>query len=139
VEKVTSIADVQSVLEGVEGIKVVAVEDSIIVVEYEGIPVSLVLTDEDPARLRLSIDVGRLDAIDEDTADEIMYQLLDMNTEIDPVAAAIDSTDPDNIMIQARTTLRVVDLQPDEVVEEFNGIIGALASIHEVVASKVTA
>ena len=65
--------------------------------------------------------------------EELMYKLLDINTEIDPVATALDSTDPENIIIQIRTTLRITDLQDSEIIAEVMGLIEALSDVFNIV------
>lgn len=100
---------------------------------YEGIMIIASLTDETPARLRFSVDVDNIKWEDDEKLGELLYKLLDLNTEIDPVATAIDSSDPENLMIQVRTTLRVVDLQAEEIVAEVNGLIEALGEVYELV------
>ena len=122
-----------------EGAEILTCESDVLLVTYEGIPVSLSLTDEESPRLRFSVDIERLENIDEDTVDALQFRLLDLNTEIDPVATAIDSTDPENLMIQARTTLRMVSIIRDELVAEFMGLINSLAMISHAMKEEVPA
>ena len=89
--------------------------------------------DRDDDRLRFSIDIIQFSKLREDHVEDAIFTLLDLNTEIDPVAVGIETSDPDNPMIQARTALRLGNLQPDEVTSEFEGLIAALPSVHYVV------
>lgn len=115
-------------------VEVKKVEDNLMIANYQGIPVLIVLTtQENPMRIRFSVNVEQLKNIPEDKWDEMFYRLLDLNTVIDPVSAAIDSTDPENILIQARTSLRDVDLQYSEIVAEFRGLMGMLPAISDIV------
>jgi hypothetical protein len=128
--------EMQKIIEAVNTLAEVEVQlatNDTVVFTYEGVAIVASLTEEVPARLRFSVDVKALDIDDDDILSELMFKLLDLNTEIDPVAAAIDSTDPEKLMIQVRTTLRVVDLQDSEIVEEVKGLVGALGEVFDVV------
>lgn len=128
-------------IEAIEGVDCVNRLDNALSFRFDGIPIAAFLTNEDPQRLRFSVDLCALNCLpcvssldDEASMGEAMFNLLDINTEIDPVAAAIDSTDAENPMVQARTTLRVVDLQSEEIVAEIKGLVGAVAQIHDVIS-----
>ena len=131
------INDIRNAIESIDGVEVKGVEGNIMAVEFEGIPVLVALTDEEIPRIRFSADVQRLDAIDEGVLDTVMYSLLDLNTEIDPISTAIDSSDPENLIIQARTSLRVIDLQDEEIIGEVKGLIFSLPLIKHAIEENV--
>ena len=129
-----TIDQVLRILNNIDVVEIVSSDENTIAFKYGGILTIAYLSDETPARLRFSVDVKELDEeASDEVLGELMYALLDLNTEIDPVAAAIDSTDPDHPVIQARTTLRVVDLQDEEIVSEIHGLIASLNFIVEAV------
>lgn len=136
-ENIKTIEDVSNAVKDLAGVKIVACENGVLILESQGIPVSIILTDEVIPRLRLSVDVASLNTVNEEKIDELMYKLLDLNTEIDPVAAALESIDPENIVIQARTSLRVVDLQAAEVATELTEFIYTLPAISGVIKEAV--
>lgn len=115
-------------------IKVVMKEDEIMIVEYDGIPVSLFITGGEVPRLRMSVDVARLDSLNEEKMEEVLFELLDLNTEIDPIATAIDTSDEENVLIVARTTLEVGYLQAKEVLSAFETLIFRLPEVRDIVA-----
>ena len=53
--------------------------------------------------------------------------------------SAIFSSDADNLMIQARTAVRVGDLQRDEVIQDFMGLVSTLPTIAEIVKAEMPA
>jgi hypothetical protein len=132
-----NIQNICDALASIEEVVVKGQEGNVIAVEFEGVPVMVALTDEDVPRIRFSADVQRVDAIDEGVLDTVMYSLLDLNTEIDPIATAIDSSDPDNLLIQARTSLRDIDLQDEEIVGELKGLIFSLPVIKQAIEESV--
>jgi len=110
--------------------------------DVQGVPVTVALTDESPNRLRMAATVCPVSEIDgvpaghPDDDDpvalvEILDALLDLNTEIDPVAVWIAHVAPENPTLQARTTLRVVDLQAAEVEAALSGLMGSLGEIRQ--------
>jgi hypothetical protein len=134
--------DINQVVEAIntlDEVEIKVVGQDIVIFTYGGVAIATTLTDETIPRLRFSVDIKKLDIEQDEVLGELMYKLLDINTEIDPVAAAIDSTDPENIMIQVRTTLRVVDLQASEIVAEVNGLINALGEVFEIVRDETEA
>jgi hypothetical protein len=132
-----NIQNICDALASIEEVVVKGQEGNVIAVEFEGVPVMVALTDEDVPRIRFSADVQRVDAIDEGVLDTVMYSLLDLNTEIDPIATAIDSSDPDHLLIQARTSLRDIDLQDEEIVGELRGLIFSLPVIKQAIEESV--
>tara|TARA_Y100000310_G_C20539376_1_gene742454 strand:- start:266 stop:703 length:438 start_codon:yes stop_codon:yes gene_type:complete len=128
---ICTIEDVLNILNEREDVTVLSSEDDILIIEKDGVNVVIVMTDEEIPRLRFQADVARLDDFEDDP--EIMAALLfaiaDLNDQIDPVAAGIDSNDPDNIMIKGITSLRVIDLCREEVEQELEGLVATLPSI----------
>jgi len=107
--------------------------DGLAVLDLDGVTIGVNMTVEAVRRIRFSIDVKELNVEDDGKLCELMYRLLDLNTEIDPVAAAIDSSNPEKPMIVVRTTLRNVDLQAAEIVAEVEGLMQALGEVYEIV------
>jgi hypothetical protein len=136
--KVENLTDVRAVLVGI-GCEIQSFEENIMIVGFEGINIVILATDEEVSRLRFSANVAPLSELDEEVTDEALYRFLDLNTEIDPVSAAIDSSNPENLMIQARTTLRFGDLSKDEVIQDFMGLVSTLPSIAEIVKEEMPA
>lgn len=132
-----NIKDICEIVNKLDEVEIKGQDGDFVIVEFEGVPVSIALTDEAIPRIRFSVDVQRLDVVDEDILDAVMFSLLDLNTEIDPVSTAIDSSDPENIIIQARTSLRVIDLQDEEVVGELRGLVFSLPMIKQAIEDSV--
>lgn len=123
VDDVDTIGEVAKIMQDV-GITICDISDTTMLIKKSGILVAVALTED--ARLRFSANVHQIDA---DVPKEMLFALLDLNTEIDPVSVGIDSIDPNNIQIQARTALRVGDIQEAEVVAEINGLVYSLPTI----------
>lgn len=115
-------------------LKVVNQADGILVLDFNGILVTAQLTEEDVPRLRMSADVCRCDAIEDDTDIQldVFTELLDLNTEIDPVQVALDTSDPENAEIVALNSIRVISLQTSEVEDQFNNLVYTLPLIADV-------
>jgi hypothetical protein len=127
VDDVDTIAEVAKVIQDV-GITICDVSDTTMLIEKSGILVAVALTED--ARLRFSANIHKFDG---DVPKELLFALLDLNTEIDPVSVAIDSINPNDIQIQARTALRVGDIQEAEVVAEIDGLVYSLPTIAKVI------
>lgn len=125
-----NIEQVKNVLVETLGVKVDAQEENLLVVEQEGILVAIILTEEEKQRLRFSVNICQYN---DDMNEALPFNLLDLNTEIDPVAVGLNTDNSEDVRIQAVTTLKVVDLQPSEIVAEFEGILGTLPMIAEVI------
>ena len=129
-KNVTTIEQVKEILVEEFGVKVDVCDKDILIVEDNGVVVQICLTEEEVPRLRFKIN---LFSIDDSTPENLNSIFLDLNTEIDPIAIGIDTTDPKDIKFQILTTLRVGSLQSEEVIMAFNGLMGTEPVLVEVI------